>query len=453
MMRIGSSLRTHLFRALFSFNAAAIESSSSTPSKISFQYYQYELHVRWSSTGTTNGGRTNGGVTIKSSHKAAVPLGGAPTSANDQTTVPLEKGPTEAVAFAAVPASDLLQKDVHDLKDPLRLSPVDQGNMLGDLIAVYPLGKYVHLPTDFGFKRVFGTESNKALLIDFLNSLLPAHHHIKHATFKSNENLVETLSDRMAFFDLNCQAENGEHFIVEVQKRVKQTFFEDRSVFYSTFPIQEQSQTEQWNYSYQLKPVYTVCILDFVFDKHETDPTFIHKVQLKNQRNHVFYDKLTFIYIELPKFTKSLEELETHLDKWLFLFHHLSSFRRCPSNLENGVFPQLFDAATIANFSPLEHEIYFNSLKNYRDYHNVMDTAHREGFQQGRQKRRQEGLKKGLKKGEKKGLKKGRQEERQALLLKMVPLLLNAGMTLEQIAEQFQVDLEDVIQANQQDPS
>ncbi|MDZ7959504.1 MAG: Rpn family recombination-promoting nuclease/putative transposase [Aulosira sp. DedQUE10] len=246
----------------------------------------------------------------------------------------------------------------------------------------YPLqDKYISLLTDFGFKRVFGTEPNKRLLIDFLNTLLPAHHRIQNLTFKNNENLGNTPVDRKAIFDIYCQAETGERFIVEIQK-AKQNFFKDRSVYYATFPIQEQALKGEWNY--ELTSVYTVGVLDFVFDDHKHEETLVHTVELKNQSCEVFYDKLKFIYIELPKFTKSLDELESHFDKWLFLLKHLAELSDRPQPLQEEIFNELFDVAEIANFSPIEQQSYHNSLKYYRDLNNVVDTSRQEGKEEGR---------------------------------------------------------------------
>ena len=147
----------------------------------------------------------------------------------------------------------------------------------------YPLqDKYINLLTDFGFKRVFVTEPNKNLLIDFLNTLLPEHHRIKDVTFKNNGNLGNTYLDRKAIFDIYCQGESGEYFIVEIQK-AKQNFFKDRSVYYSTLPIQEQAEKGDWNY--KLTPVYTVGVLDFIFAEHKHEKNMIlHTVKLKNQQ-------------------------------------------------------------------------------------------------------------------------------------------------------------------------
>ena len=255
---------------------------------------------------------------------------------------------------------------------------------------VYPLqDRYISLLTDFGFKRIFGTEPNKRLLIDFLNTILPDHHHIQDLSFKNTEQLGSTTLDRKAIFDIYCQAQNGDRFIVEIQK-AKQNFFKDRSIYYATFPIQEQAFKGEWDF--ELSAVYTVGVLDFIFDDHKTDPTFLHVVELKNQRCEVFYNKLKFIYIELPKFTKSLDQLESHFDKWMFLLRHLADLTDRPQPLQEGIFPELFAAAEIANFSPTEQEIYQNSLKYYRDLNNVVDTARQEGEQKGIQKGIQEGI-------------------------------------------------------------
>ena len=254
--------------------------------------------------------------------------------------------------------------------------------------------KYINLLTDFGFKRVFGTETNKALLIDFLNTLLPPHHQIKDLTFKNTENLGSTALDRKAIFDIYCEGENGERFIVEIQK-AQQVYFKDRSIYYSTFPIQEQAEQGDWNY--QLNPVYTVAVLNFTFQDYKDEDECLHIVELKDQNCKVFYSRLKYIYIELPKFTKTLEESEDHLDKWLYVIKHLSELTEPPEPLESEViFNQLFEVAQIANFSPAEQTSYQNSLKYYRDWYSVMETSRTKGWQEGRMQGLEEGLQQGM---------------------------------------------------------
>lgn len=236
--------------------------------------------------------------------------------------------------------------------------------------------KYINLLTDFGFKRVFGTEPNKRLLIDFLNTLLPADRQIADLTFKNNENVGSTPIDRKAVFDIYCQGVNGERFIVEIQK-AKQNFFKDRSVYYSTFPIQEQALKGDWNY--KLAPVYAVGVLDFVFAEDRASSKVMHMVQLKDEDCRVFYDKLTFIYIELPNFRKSIDELDSHFDKWMFVLKNLAALSERPQLLKEEIFSELFEVAAIANFTSEEQDVYQNSLKYYRDLNNVVDSAKEDG--------------------------------------------------------------------------
>jgi len=249
--------------------------------------------------------------------------------------------------------------------------------------------KYINPLTDFGFKKLFGTESTKMLLIDFLNQILPDKK-IKDLSYSSNEKQGKTEIDRKAIFDLYCIGNKGERFIVEMQK-AKQDYFIDRSVYYASFPIQEQAKKSTWDY--RLDPVYSIGILDFIFEDHKKDKELYHIIELKNQRCEVFYDKLKFVYIELPKFKKKESELITHFDKWLFVLTHLSKLQNRPEKLKERVFKKLFEAAEIAKFTPEEVEDYEKSLKYYRDIKNVVDTSKKEGKREGKREGRKEGKK------------------------------------------------------------
>jgi len=246
--------------------------------------------------------------------------------------------------------------------------------------------KYINPFTDFGFKRLFGEEPNKDLLIDFLNVLLKEQQgEIVDLTYLKTEQLGNTELDRKAIFDLYCENEKGEKFIVEMQKS-KQNFFKDRSLYYSTFPIQEQAQKSDWNY--ELKAIYTIGILDFVFDEDKTDTNkFRYDVKLQDiKTNKTFYDKLTFIYFEMPKFNKSIDELESHYDKWLYVLKNLHKLDRLPEKLKEKVFERVFEVAEIAKFSHEEYLSYEDSLKYYRDLKNSLDTAKEEGIEEGIEK-------------------------------------------------------------------
>ncbi len=238
--------------------------------------------------------------------------------------------------------------------------------------------KYINPFTDYGFKRLFGEEPNKDLLLDFLNVLLHEEEgKITNLTYLKGEQLGTTEVDRKAIFDLYCENEKGEKFIVELQK-TKQNFFKDRTIYYATFPIREQAKRADWNY--ELKAVYTIAILDFVFDDDKKESSkYRYDIKLSDvDTKKVFYNKLTFIYLEMPKFNKTIEELETRFDKWLFVLRNLNKLDRVPDKLREKIFEKLFETAEISKFTPAQIQSYEDSLKYYRDLKNSLDTAKEE---------------------------------------------------------------------------
>ena len=244
--------------------------------------------------------------------------------------------------------------------------------------------KYLNPFTDFGFKKIFGEEASKPLLIDFLNALLPQSDKIVDLTFKNNEQLGQTDIDRKAIYDIYCENEKGEKFIVELQK-AKQNYFKERTIYYSTFPIREQAEKGEWNYN--LKAVYCIGILDFTFDDYEIEPEkseVVHTIKLKNQNGKTFYEKLTYIYLEMPNFKLAESQLKTRLDKWLYFIKYLEDFQTIPKIFSDEVFSQAFAKAELAKFGQTELANYENSLKIYRDLKGVIDTAYDEGKLEGK---------------------------------------------------------------------
>jgi predicted transposase/invertase (TIGR01784 family) len=239
--------------------------------------------------------------------------------------------------------------------------------------------KYINPFTDFGFKKIFGEEASKPLLLDFLNALLPQKSKIKDLTFKNNEQLGQTEVDRKAIYDIYCEGENGEKFIVELQK-AKQNYFKERTIYYSTFPIREQAEKGEWNYN--LNAVYCVGILDFTFEDYQSESEkheVVHIIKLKDSNGKVFYDKLTYIYLEMPNFKKDEGDLSTRLEQWLYFIKHLEDFQTIPAIFRDEIFIQAFEKAELAKFKQAELDNYENSLKSYRDLKNVIDTAYFDG--------------------------------------------------------------------------
>lgn len=245
-------------------------------------------------------------------------------------------------------------------------------------------GKYINPFTDFGFKKIFAEEASKPLLIDFLNALLIQKNEITDITFKNTEKLGLTQADRKAVYDIFCENDKGEKFIVELQK-LKQNFFKDRTVYYSTFPIVDQAEKGDWNY--QLSAIFCIGILDFTFESKD-DLSFknevLHTIKLKDQNGKVFYEKLTYIYLEMPNFNKKQEELETRLDKWLFFLKNLEDFQEIPSIFSDSIFKSAFEKAELAKYNNVDHTLYEASLKTLRDNFSAFQCANDEGKMEGR---------------------------------------------------------------------
>ena len=176
-----------------------------------------------------------------------------------------------------------------------------------------------------------------------------------------------------------------------------------------------------------LKKVYTIGILNFCMDDSKTD-YIKREVKLMDTRSkEVFYDKLTYIYLEMPKFRKSEEELETEFDKWLYAIKNLATLMERPAVLQEAVFQRLFEQAEIAQFNREELKSYLESQKDFWDLFAVTETAEKKG--------RAEGMAEGMAKGKA----EGRAE--------MFRTMYRKGMSAEQIAEMTSTDMEEVQEA------
>ena len=263
--------------------------------------------------------------------------------------------------------------------------------------------RYISLLTDFGFKRIFGSDINKDLLIDFLNSLFNGEQVVKNVTYLNSEHVGDVYAERKAIFDVYCENEHGEKFIVEMQNAY-QTYFKDRSLYYATFPIREQApKGDNWNF--KLQHVYVVALLNYDMNEEAFSHESInHDVGLLDKQTHkVFNNKLTFKYVEIARFNKDINELETNFDKWLYVLRNLSRLDNQPTYLRNEVFNRLFSQAEIARFDKKELKAYEDSLKAYRDIKNSLDTAKEEGRAEGLAEGRAEGLAEGRAEGHAEG--------------------------------------------------
>lgn len=285
--------------------------------------------------------------------------------------------------------------------------------------------KYINPHTDFGFKRLFGSEFNKELLISFLNAMFRGEQNVQDVTYLNSEQLGDRIDARRAVFDVYCTNDKGERFIVEMQN-VYQEFFKDRTIYYSTFPIREQAQKGgEWDF--HLNSVYTIGLLNFNFAEGLEDARrWHHEVKLMEvDTKEVFYDKLTYVYVEIPKFDKKEDELESMYDKWMFVLKNLSSLMSRPASLQERVFTRLFEQAEISKFNPQELKMYEDSMNAYRDIINAIRTAEKKKFAEGEA----EGMAKGMAKGRAEGRAEGLADVAKAMLEKHMDIGMIAELT------------------------
>jgi hypothetical protein len=210
--------------------------------------------------------------------------------------------------------------------------------------------KYINLFTDFGFKKIFGEEASKAILIDFLNALLPAETHIKDLTFKNTEQKGNIHSDRNALYDIFCVNNIGEKFKVGLKFH-----FDPFDLVYHRKKHPADMMFKYFFWQKQLMPIYFIDFLGFVTNEYNSPAEakeVIHEIKLRKPDGRVFYDKLTYIYLEMPNFDKVEPELNTRLDKWLYFIKHLEDFQSIPAIFKNEVvFLKAFEKAEVANLN------------------------------------------------------------------------------------------------------
>jgi predicted transposase/invertase (TIGR01784 family) len=253
-------------------------------------------------------------------------------------------------------------------------------------------GKYIDPLVDFAFKKIFGSEPNKDLLIAFLNEVFSGQKHIVDLTYNKSDHPGDLKDEGGAIFDLLCTGDEGEQFIIEIQ-RGRQGYFKERALFYTSRLISGQApKGKRGDWAYNLTGVYMVALLeDFTLEiNHSAE--YLHVICLCNRdTGEIFYNKLGYTFIELRKFVKTEDNLITDLDKWLYVLKNMSQMDKIPVYLRKPIFEKLFDIAEYTNFTKEEKIMYDSSLKRKWDNKNVLDYALKEGMEIGIEKGKLEG--------------------------------------------------------------
>ena len=271
------------------------------------------------------------------------------------------------------------------------------------------MSKFINPFTDVGFKRIFGQEVNKSLLIEFLNSLLEGEQHIDDISLLDKEQLPQLSNDRGLIYDVFCKTSDGKRIIVEMQNRSQENF-KERALLYLSKAIVEQSVRGKEGKKYEISAVYGVFFMNF----HESafDKKFRTDVVLSDRdTNKIFSDKLRMTFLQLPEFNKGPEECESYFDKWIYVLKHMDILDRLPWKAQYEAFKKLASICDFAKLSEDERKQYEESERILNDNIAIANRALAEGMNKGRAE--------GMAQGMAKGMAKGRTAEKKDIALKM----------------------------------
>lgn len=259
------------------------------------------------------------------------------------------------------------------------------------------MSRFINPFTDYGFKKIFGQEISKDLLIDFLNDLLEGERVITNLTFLNNEQIPVWEDARALIYDIHCITDTGEKIIVEMQNK-SQAYFKERALFYLSHAVARQGQTGgEW--MFDIKAVYGVFFMNFLLKDNVKLRTDV--ILADRDTGELFTDKMRQIFIALPVFDKEEDECETDFERWIYTLKNMETLKRMPFKARKAVFEKLEEIADVASLSEEEHELYWKSINAYRTHLCVLEASKEEGRIEGREEGRIEGREEGREEGRK----------------------------------------------------
>lgn len=175
--------------------------------------------------------------------------------------------------------------------------------------------------------------------------------------------------------DVHCTDQDGNHFVVEVQRDDQSTFYE-RAVFNSSFVIQSQLPVGRTDWAFS--PIYFIGIMNFSFHKNSDEVLFRYNLKERTS-GEPMTDRIEYLFLEIPNCTKALTPEATQLDKICYVFKHISEWDERPEGFEGEFFDLLFKSLEIANFAEDEKSEYLKDMTTERDLANQMRTAENKG--------------------------------------------------------------------------
>ena len=258
--------------------------------------------------------------------------------------------------------------------------------------------RYIIPTSDWGFKRLFGSEINKGLLISLLNKIIDDKV-IEDLEYLDRDVMVPVGSVRRMSFDVYCKCTDGSRVIMEMQNYAKNTFV-DRALVYTSASI-----LENYSYSkskdYRVQKTYLIAITgEKIFPNVKHAPVRLALCDMDVPKTTVLNDKILHIFIELPKFANKLEDLSkdsSFLSKFAVAMKTMASFNERPSVMDDEMLVRMFDAADLHSYKKDDRHNYKKSVMNEFEYEETLKEYRQEGIEEGRAEGRAEGIEEGKK--------------------------------------------------------
>ena len=277
--------------------------------------------------------------------------------------------------------------------------------------------KFVDPKTDIAFKKIFGNEAHKSILIEFLNEMLELEYPIENVEILNSYQPPKFEGMKNTSLDVKAKDSSEREFIVEMQV-AKEAWFSQRAIYYSSKAYSQQLSIGE-NY-HKLKPVIFLGILNF--DAFNSPDYFSrHLIVDKKTHKHDLKD-LEWNFVELKKFKKTEQELETVADKWIYFIQQAIQLDHIPENVDTNALRLAYEIAEQHQWTAEELAIYDAQEMEIHRQQNVLETAKMEALEYGLQK----GIEQGLSQGLSQGVLQGK--------LEIAKKMLQQGLTVDIIA-------------------
>ncbi len=244
---------------------------------------------------------------------------------------------------------------------------------------------------DYAFKRIFGSDHSQEILISFLNAILYQEKEvITDLVIINPHNLGATYTLKDTYLDVKAKLNNNTTVIIEMQLLNRYAF--DKRVMYNAAKVYA-NQLDVGEKYFLLEPVIALTIADFILFKKSSQiiNSFVFKEETENFNYH---EEIKLVFVELPKFKKTVEELNTLVEKWLFFLKNAQDFTEKPPILEeNNMLNKALEISNLATVSKDELEQIQKRKMWLVDQETINRYAREEGREEGIKEGREEGIK------------------------------------------------------------